>query len=195
MAKKESKIESKKKLSKKQIYIIVAVAVVIVAVGVYLGIMLKAPAIGYQPDIPQEWFDQIEAEKNSPTVKFVRTYDLHGVWRNCSTGEYFNVSNNGSIYKVNSPDDEVDYLDDTWGSVLAEQIIDRKIAENLLLGGGNALAAGDKYTLIINSMYTDIYDVTAEIIDGKTVKSITSEGNELIFERVQEFKAESEINE
>ena len=189
-----AKKESKKKLSKKQIYIIVAIAVVIVAIGVYLGIMLKAPVIGYQPDIPQEWYEQIEAEKNSPTVTFVRTYDLHGVWRQRGTGEYYNVSNNGTIYKVNRPDDETENLD-PWGSLLAEQIIDRKIAENLLRGGGNALVAGDKYTLLINSMYTDIYNATAEIIDEKTVKTITSEGDELIFERVREIEVQSEINE
>ena len=110
------KKESKKKLSKKQTYIFVAIAVVVIAVIAYLGIMLKKPVIGYQPDIPQEWYEQIEAEKNSPTVTFVRTYDLHGVWKQRGTGKYYNVNTNGNIYDVNTPDEEPNEFGQ-WGTV------------------------------------------------------------------------------
>ena len=144
----------------------------------------KEPVIGYDPEMPQEWKDAIEAEKNSTTTVVARTYDFDGIWRLQSTGEYYQIYD-GYIFILDRLDaGEGEYT--FWGSTIADQKIDKEIAASMSSSGGNGLATDDVINQHGYKEGVGAFEAVTTVINSSTTKTVTENGEEFIFAFVKE---------
>lgn len=139
--------------------------------------------MGYDPEVPQEWIDAIEEEKNSPTTEVVRTGDFNGIWQNELTGEYFHVIE-GEIYCVKRPEATEEEVQ-PWGSATIVQVVNKEDVMKYM-GGINELIPGEEQQ-VYHSAYEDKEMVEKMVVleEGRT-KVITESGREITFKFIQE---------
>ena len=144
----------------------------------------KEPVIGYQPEIPQEWIDEAEKEKNNPYTELVRTADFDGIWQNEATGEYYHFYS-GHVFLLDKLDAGVDEYQ-LWGTAVAVQTVEKEIAANYDIEAENEIKADDVFTMYFNPAYTSTTDGTTNLIGENRTKTVTAEGKEYIFKLVRE---------
>lgn len=167
--------------AKKYIYCIIAI---LVACAVIAAICFtsceKKEIIGYDPPTPQEWLDELEAEKNRSDTDVFRTYDMDGIWRDRATGQLYQVYM-GHIFKLDKIDAGInDYY--LFGTMVTIQNMLKTEAEELNENGGNSRMPGDKYQIYFNVADTQETEGTLVIVDDDTIKTVTKEGSEFIYD-------------
>ncbi len=172
------------KNAKKYIYCIIAVLVACAAIAaICFTSCEKKEIVGYDPPTPQEWLDELEAEKNRTDEDFMRTYYLDGIWRDQGSGQLYHVYS-GHIFEINSVDYEFgDYY--LKGTMVAIQNMEKTRAEALRSGEGGAREAGDEYQLHLNMEGFDGGEAVVKIVDADTVKTVLSSGKEIVYNFVE----------
>lgn len=177
----------KKEIKSRKNWVYYMVAVLLVAAvitGLCLASCEREPIIGYDPPTPQEWLDELEAEKNRTDTDFLRTYDLDGIWRDSATGKLYQVYM-GHIFELNKLDAGIDdyYL---LGTMVAVQNMEKTEAEHLSSSGGNERVSGDEYQIYYNIYGIDESEGTIKIVDAETIKTVTKSGKEFTYRFVEE---------
>jgi len=173
------------KNTKKYIYCIIAVAVACAVIAaICFASCEKKEIIGYDPPTPQEWLDEIEAEKNRPDTEVFRTYDMDGIWRDKATGQLYQVYM-GHIFTLDKIDAKMgDYS--LFGTMVAMQNMLKTEAEEINTNsGGNVRNPGDEYQIYFSAPTTEESEGTLIMIDADTVKTVTKSGEEFSYEFVQ----------
>ena len=167
---------------KKYIYCIVVVLTICAAMC--LTSCEKKEIVGYDPPTPQEWLDELEAEKNREDTDVFRTYDLDGIWRDSATGQLYQVYM-GHIFKLDKIDAGIeDYS--LFGTMVAMQNMLKTEAEEMdTSNGGNARVPGEEYDIYFSVPTSQEGEGTLIMVDEKTVKTVTKSGKEFTYKFIQ----------
>ena len=140
----------------------------------------KEPIVGYEPEIPEEWYEEAEREKNNPNTEIVKTTAFDGVWQKVSTGEFYYFYN-GHIFEVDSPDDSAEAP--LWGTVVILQNVLKEEAADYEAKIG--YEPGEEYIVHISSSYSEISEVKLVGMEGDRVKTILPDGKENVYKFVK----------
>lgn len=161
--------------------IIVLIMVVIAALS--FAACEKEPIIGYQAEIPQEWIDEEEAEKNNPYTELNRTADLDGIWQNEATGKYYQLYN-GHIFaldRIDAQEDEYDW----WGTVVAVQKVKKEVAAEYNAEAENELKNEENFSLFFSANYTETAGGNTTMIGSGRTKTVLDDGKEYTFKFIK----------
>ena len=143
----------------------------------------KKEIVGYDPEVPQEWKDAWEEEKNSPTTEVIRTTDFAGIWQNELTGEYYHMYN-GEIYLIDRPDATEEEVQE-WGIATIVQEVKKEVAHEYTSGGSHELVSGEEQDLYYESVLKTEAVEKIVVIDSDRTKVITESGREITFKFIQ----------
>ena len=135
----------------------------------------KKEIIGYEPEIPEGWEEEMEKAQNNPEIN--RMNDFNGLWKSETDGKYYHVFC-GRIYTRESLDS--DYYSE-WGTMVAPQRVDKEYADNYNLAGENEIRPEDVITVDFRSSYTEEYQATATAAGENRIKTVTADGKEYYF--------------
>ena len=140
----------------------------------------KKPIIGYEPEIPPEWQEEAEKEKNNPYTELVKTTTFDGVWKQVSTGKLYYFYN-GHIFEVDSADDIAEAP--LWGTVVIVQTVEKEKLEEY--ENKMSYEAGEEIVVNVNSSYSDINKVKLIAVEEGKVKIVLPDGNEQVYKFIK----------
>ena len=128
----------------------------------------KKQIIGYEPEISQEWIEEMEKYENTEVVV---TTEFDGIWQNERTGKYYHFYN-GHLFELDKVDAGADEYS-LWGTVVVFHPTQKELEEKV-------------FSVHYNLRDIQTADGTTTLIDEDRTKTVTVDGKERIFRFVQD---------
>ncbi|MBR5587079.1 MAG: hypothetical protein IKW02_03860 [Clostridia bacterium] len=140
----------------------------------------KEPIIGYEPEIPKEWAEEAEKEKNNPYTEIIKTTAFDGVWREASTGKLYYFYN-GHIFEMENVEDTSEIP--LWGMVVIAQTVEKVKKDEYESKLG--YEAGEEFAAYINSTNSEINEAKLIAVEEGKVKAVLPDEKEIVFKYVK----------